>query len=113
MTGTPSARDSRICGPAAGASRRFQRPAIRSRSPWKTCSNARWCLRCSWCSVTETPSVVLVSREVYPFTGGGIAPMVTATATLLAEIADVTIVTTSAHQEAYDELCANPDGALR
>src|SRR5437764_4028021 len=63
--------------------------------------------------MSERPSVVLVSRELYPFTGGGIAPMVAATAELLTEIADVTIVTTAFHQDEYERLRAHPDEARR
>jgi glycogen synthase len=63
--------------------------------------------------MSERPSVALVSRELYPFTGGGIAPMVAATAELLTEIADVTIVTTAFHQEEYERLRAQPDKARR
>jgi glycogen synthase len=63
--------------------------------------------------MTDRPSVVLVSRELYPFTGGGIAPMVAATAELLAEIAEVTILTTAFHQEEYERLRAHPEEARR
>jgi glycogen(starch) synthase len=63
--------------------------------------------------MTEGPSVALVSRELYPFTGGGIAPMVTATATLLTEIGDVTIVTTSAHRAEYERLRSHPQDRRR
>jgi glycogen synthase len=63
--------------------------------------------------MSERPSVVLVSRELYPFTGGGIAPMVAATAELLTEIADVTIVTTAFHRAEYERLRAEPDEARR
>ncbi|MFL5825736.1 MAG: glycosyltransferase [Thermoleophilaceae bacterium] len=70
--------------------------------------------------MTDRPSVLLVSRELYPFTGGGIAPMVAATATLLAEVADVTIMTTAVHRAEYERLRAAdpkherlPDPAVR
>jgi glycogen synthase len=63
--------------------------------------------------MTERPSVVLVSRELYPFTGGGIAPMVAATAELLTEIANVTILTTAFHREEYERLRAHPDESRR
>jgi glycosyltransferase involved in cell wall biosynthesis len=59
--------------------------------------------------MTEKPSVVLVSRELYPFTGGGIAPMVAATAELLSEIADVTVLTTAYHREEYVRLRNHPE----
>jgi glycogen synthase len=74
-------------------------------------SPARW--REDVSNMTERPSVVLVSRELYPFTGGGIAPMVAATAELLTEIADVTILTTAFHREQYERLRANPDDSRR
>jgi glycogen(starch) synthase len=48
--------------------------------------------------------LALVSRELYPFVGGGIAPIVAATARDLSTIADVTIVTSSAHRETYERL---------
>ncbi len=48
--------------------------------------------------------VALVSRELYPFIGGGIAPIVAATARELASIADVTIVTSAAYRERYERL---------
>jgi glycogen synthase len=63
--------------------------------------------------MSERPSVALVSRELYPFTGGGIAPMVAATAALLSEIADVTIVTTAFHRAEYERLRAHPEEARR
>jgi glycogen synthase len=63
--------------------------------------------------MTDRPSAVLVSRELYPFTGGGIAPMVAATAELLTKIADVTILTTGFHREEYERLRAHPDDVRR
>jgi glycosyltransferase involved in cell wall biosynthesis len=63
--------------------------------------------------MSERPSVAFVSRELYPFTGGGIAPMVAASAELLAGIADVTIVTTAFHRDEYERLRAEPDAARR
>src|SRR5262245_6476499 len=54
--------------------------------------------------------VALVSRELHPFVGGGIAPIVRATASVLSEEADVTLVTTAAHRAEYERLCA--DGSL-
>src|SRR3954454_1534895 len=63
--------------------------------------------------MSERPSVALVSRELYPFTGGGIAPMVAATAELLTEIAEVTIVTTAFHQEDYERMRAHPEESRR
>jgi glycogen synthase len=63
--------------------------------------------------MTEKPSAALVSRELYPFTGGGIAPMVAATAELMSEIADVTVVTTAFHREAYERLRDDPEERRR
>ena len=46
----------------------------------------------------------LVSREVYPFVGGGLSRYVTATAETLAEVGEVSIFTTDAYRERFDEL---------
>ena len=43
----------------------------------------------------------LVSREIAPFVGGGIAPLVTNAATLLSEVGEVTLVTSRTHERAY------------
>jgi glycogen(starch) synthase len=48
--------------------------------------------------------MALVSRELYPFIGGGIAPIVAATARELSSIADVTIVTSATYRESYERL---------
>ncbi len=56
--------------------------------------------------------IALVAREVYPFSGGGIAPIVTATAGLLTRVAEVTLVTSGAHRERYEELVAAADPTL-
>ena len=37
--------------------------------------------------------IALVTRELYPYVGGGIAPIVAAAARQLVEIAEVTVVT--------------------
>lgn len=58
--------------------------------------------------MSARPNVALVSRELYPFTGGGIAPMVAATAALLSEIADVTILTTAFHKPEYERVRSHP-----
>jgi glycogen synthase len=47
--------------------------------------------------------IALVAREVYPYVGGGIAPIVAAAAQHLSEIADVTIITSAAHREAHEQ----------
>ena len=44
--------------------------------------------------------IALVSREVYPYIGGGIAPIVTAAARSLSQIAEVLVLTSSGHREA-------------
>jgi glycosyltransferase involved in cell wall biosynthesis len=44
------------------------------------------------------PRIVLVSRELHPFDGGGIAPVVGALADQLSEIGDVTLVTAERHR---------------
>ena len=49
--------------------------------------------------------IALVSREVYPFQPcAGLGAYVTATANALADDAEVTIITTDMHEEAYEEL---------
>lgn len=51
--------------------------------------------------------IALVSREVYPLVlGGGLGRYVAATAETLAEVAEVTILTTDLHEERYRELVA-------
>jgi hypothetical protein len=56
------------------------------------------------------PRIALVSRELHPFVGGGIAPIVRATSDVLSHDAEVTLLTTSAHREQYAKLTA--DGPL-
>jgi glycogen(starch) synthase len=56
--------------------------------------------------------IALVSRELYPYSPGGIAPIVTATARLLAQIADVTVVTSGAYAGEHAELQAANDPRL-
>jgi glycogen synthase len=53
----------------------------------------------------------LVSREVYPFIGGGLSRYVTATAESLASVGEVTIFTTTKHQRRFRELekAGSPD----
>jgi glycogen synthase len=46
----------------------------------------------------------LVSREIFPFGGGGLGAYVTATAEMLAAAGEVTIFTTDAHREQYEDL---------
>ena len=43
--------------------------------------------------------VALVSREIHPYVSGGVAPIVTAAAEQLAEVAEVTVFTTAAHRD--------------
>ena len=50
--------------------------------------------------------IALVSREIHPYIGGGIAPIVTAAATLLSEVADVTLVTREAYQAEHERRMA-------
>ncbi|MEA2292572.1 MAG: glycogen synthase [Solirubrobacteraceae bacterium] len=52
------------------------------------------------------PRIALVSRELHPFIGGGIAPIVRATAQVLASAAEVTLVTTAAHRARHEQLSA-------
>jgi hypothetical protein len=51
-----------------------------------------------------TPRIVFVSREVFPFGGGGLGAAVTAFAEALADVAEVTIVTTDLHAERFRAL---------
>jgi glycogen(starch) synthase len=53
-----------------------------------------------------------VSREVYPFGGGGIGQYVAAAASLLTEIAEVTVVTTSLFEDEFERLRADQDPRL-
>ncbi|HEX6391139.1 MAG TPA: glycosyltransferase, partial [Solirubrobacteraceae bacterium] len=55
------------------------------------------------------PRIVLSSRELFPFGGGGIGTYVAETAQLLAPVADVTVVTASWHEDRYRELAAQGD----
>lgn len=54
----------------------------------------------------------LVSREIAPFVGGGIAPLVANAATLLSEVGEVTVVTSRAHERAYARARALGDPGL-
>jgi glycosyltransferase involved in cell wall biosynthesis len=51
--------------------------------------------------------IVLVSREVYPLAGGGIGEFVAAAARRLASVAEVTIITSSMYEPAYQRLRAD------
>jgi len=56
--------------------------------------------------------VALVSREVHPFGGGGIAQFVNALATLLSRTAEVTVLTTSLFESEYARRRATNDPEL-
>ncbi len=58
------------------------------------------------------PRIALVSREVFPFGGGGIGFYVSSAARVLPAIAEVKVLTTSAHRDRYDELRAASDPRL-
>jgi glycosyltransferase involved in cell wall biosynthesis len=58
------------------------------------------------------PAIALVSREVFPFGGGGIGVHVTSLAAVLADRAEVTVFTSAHQQEAYEELRAAGDPRL-
>ncbi len=47
--------------------------------------------------------IALVSREIHPYVGGGIAPIVTAAARLLSEVAEVTLFTSARHRDTHLE----------
>lgn len=53
--------------------------------------------------------IALVSRELYPYVGGGIAPIVAAAARDLSRVADVTLVTSAAHRPCHEALRAQGD----
>jgi glycosyltransferase involved in cell wall biosynthesis len=55
-------------------------------------------------AVLRRPRFALVSREVFPFGGGGIGFYVNSTAQLLAGIGEVKIFTTSSHRESYERM---------
>jgi glycogen(starch) synthase len=57
----------------------------------------------------KRPRFALVSREVFPFGGGGIGFYITSTAHLLAGIGEVKIFTTSSHRARYEEMRAAGD----
>jgi glycogen(starch) synthase len=59
-----------------------------------------------------TPRIVFVSREVYPFGGGGLGASVTALASALSDVAEVSIVTTDLHEERFHELRASGSADL-
>jgi glycogen synthase len=56
--------------------------------------------------------IALVAREIYPYIGGGIAPIVAATARLLSQLADVTVVTSAAYARQHARLKAARDPRL-
>jgi glycosyltransferase involved in cell wall biosynthesis len=56
--------------------------------------------------------IALVSRELYPFGGGGIGQFVASAARLLSRVADVTILTTSLFEPEHRELAARADPRL-
>lgn len=53
--------------------------------------------------------IALVSREVYPFGGGGIGEYIASCGRLLATVGDITIFTSSLHEEAYRRMSAEDD----
>ena len=55
-------------------------------------------------------TIALVSRELYPFGGGGLGVYIAATARALVQENDVVIVTSSEHEQSYHEL--ERDGGL-
>src|SRR5918999_225395 len=56
--------------------------------------------------------IALVSRELYPYVGGGIAAIVAAAARLLSTIAEVTVVTSAAYRTEHGQLSAVGDSRL-
>jgi glycogen(starch) synthase len=62
--------------------------------------------------VSRRPTIALVSRELYPFTGGGLGNYVNWTAAALASVAEVTVLTAAAYERAYRRLRAAGDPRL-
>jgi len=58
------------------------------------------------------PRFALVSREVYPFDGGGIGEYIATCSRLLATVGEVTLFTTSKHEEAFRAMMAAGDPRL-
>jgi glycosyltransferase involved in cell wall biosynthesis len=56
--------------------------------------------------------IALVSREVYPYIGGGIAPIVAAAAKLLTQVGEVTLVTSDMHRAEHERLRAEGDDRI-
>src|SRR3954447_1869268 len=51
--------------------------------------------------------IAFVAREVYPYVGGGIAPIVAAAARQLSSVAEVTVVTAASHRAAHEARAAD------
>jgi glycogen synthase len=62
--------------------------------------------------VSERPRIAVVSREVYPFDGGGMGNYINWTAAALADVAEVTLITTGDHEAEYRRLSAAKDTRL-
>jgi glycosyltransferase involved in cell wall biosynthesis len=58
------------------------------------------------------PRIVLASRELFPFGGGGIGAYVAQLARVLAPVADVTIATADWYRDEHDVLAARGDGRV-
>src|SRR5881394_520649 len=60
----------------------------------------------------RTHRFALVSREVYPFDGGGIGEYIVSCSRLLASVGEVTIFTSSKHEESFHAMTAAADPRL-
>jgi glycogen(starch) synthase len=60
----------------------------------------------------STPRIALVSRELYPFDGGGIGEYIVTSSRLHSKWSQVTIFTTSDHKDEYLQLRASNDSRL-
>lgn len=58
------------------------------------------------------PRIAFVSKELYPFESAGLGNYVLFTAAALADIAEVTVLTTGSHEATYRELVAQGDPRL-
>jgi glycosyltransferase involved in cell wall biosynthesis len=63
-------------------------------------------------SAPRSNDIALVSREVYPFSGGGIGEYIASCGRLLASVGDITIFTSSLHEEAYRRMTAEGDSRM-
>lgn len=54
-------------------------------------------------TLTDPLRIAFVAREIYPYAGGGIAPIVAAAARQLSPVAEVTVVTSASYREEHEQ----------